>query len=78
MNLLFEAFVVGLGIAIMGFIVSSIIGLFTNNKKSDTRDWNKYYIMEIALFLTGFIFHLVCELLGINTWYCKYGRACMK
>ena len=35
MNLLFEAFVVGLGIAIMGFIVSSIIGLFTLSLQSD-------------------------------------------
>jgi len=77
MNLLFEAICVGIGTAIMGFLVSSIIGLFSKNNKS-SGDWNKYYVMEIALFFTGFCLHLGCEFTGINKWYCKHGNACSK
>ena len=33
--------------------------------------WNKYYIMEINLFLTGFIFHMVFEYFGLNRAYAK-------
>ena len=42
------------------------------------KDWNKYHIMEICLFFTGFLGHLALEALGMNKWYCKYGRACIR
>ena len=42
------------------------------------KDWNKNYIMEISLFLTGFLTHLAFEFMGANKWYCKYGNACLK
>ncbi|MBP01984.1 MAG: hypothetical protein CMM25_04115 [Rhodospirillaceae bacterium] len=29
-------------------------------------------------FLFGFLLHLLCELLGVNKWYCKNGNACQK
>ena len=51
--------------------------LFSKNNKS-SGDWNKYYVMEIALFFTGFCLHLGCEFTGINKWYCKHGNACSK
>lgn len=28
-------------------------------------------------FVIGLLFHLVCEWVGINRWYCKYGHACI-
>ena len=31
--------------------------------------WNKYYIMEINLFLAGFLFHMVFEYTGLNRLY---------
>ena len=42
------------------------------------REWNKNHIMEISLFLTGFIAHIIFELFGLNNWYCKHGRACQR
>jgi len=42
------------------------------------KDWNKNYAMEMCLFLTGFIAHLLCEYTGINVWYCNNSVACSK
>ena len=33
------------------------------------QSWNENYIMEINLFLAGFLFHLVFEYMYINKWY---------
>tara|TARA_Y100000748_G_C15215258_1_gene379008 strand:+ start:142 stop:402 length:261 start_codon:yes stop_codon:yes gene_type:complete len=77
MNLLVEAFFVGIAIVIMGTLVS---GIFAYCMKSDLppvcKDWNKNYIMEMSLFFTGFISHLLFEFIGLNKWYCKNGVAC--
>jgi hypothetical protein len=27
-------------------------------------------------FLLGFFFHLFCEVIGLNRWYCRFGAAC--
>ena len=40
--------------------------------------FNKYYVMELSLFLTGVIAHLVFEYTGLNKWYCKKGYACTR
>lgn len=78
MKLLIEALVVGIATVIVGSIVGYSISLFL---KSDLpkvcKDWNKFYVMEISLFLTGFLVHLISEFTGVNRWYCKKGRACL-
>ena len=40
-------------------------------------DWNKNYIREIGLFVTGFILHILFEIMGANTWYVKNGSAAL-
>ncbi len=30
----------------------------------------------IVGFVIGFLFHLGCQVSGINAWYCKHGAAC--
>lgn len=78
-TLLQEAIVVGVCIVIIGSIVSYSIKLLSPNKLPDVcKDWNKFYIMEICLFLTGFIAHFIFEYVGANKWYCKNGNACKK
>jgi len=32
----------------------------------------------LKLFVTGFAVHFLCEVSGINKWYCKNGAACKK
>jgi len=29
-----------------------------------------------SLFILGATFHLLCEMFGINRWYCAHGAAC--
>ena len=32
----------------------------------------------IVVFLTGFVGHLLFELVGANKWYCTHGKACLE
>ena len=78
-QLLQEALIVGIIIVVIGSIVSYIISKFNTHKMPPIcKYWNKYHIMEICLFFTGFLGHLALEALGMNKWYCKYGRACIR
>ena len=77
--LFIEAILVGILMVIVGSFVGvgfSIINrqLQPSKKISDT-NWNKYFVMEQSLFFTGFFVHLLCEIVGINKWYCKNGYA---
>ena len=78
MNKLFkEAVFVGICLVIIGSIVAFAVAKFNTNKMPlICKNWNKNYIMEICLFLTGFIAHLLFEYVGFNKWYCKHGNAC--
>ena len=68
---LVEAFVVGAVVTLMG-IPSSMISTRILPMKND--DYRK--IMYLSLFLTGFLTHVVFEVLKINKWYCTNGIAC--
>lgn len=77
MRLLKEAIIVGILIVFFGTIISFIISKFyVTDLPPACKDWNKNFVMEICLFLTGFIAHVVFEFMGINKWYCKHGNAC--
>lgn len=30
------------------------------------------------VFLSGFLVHIICEIFGINKWYCTHGAACKR
>lgn len=71
-QIMIEAFVVGLSTVVMGSIVGFVLAKIVSSKNSpQSNEWNKYYIMEISLFLTGFFLHIAYEILGLNSWYCK-------
>lgn len=77
MKLLIEAVVVGVFMILFGYI-GSIIAKNLLPKTENYENFNKYHVMELALFLAGFLAHLSFQLLGVNKWYCKYGVACTK
>lgn len=56
-RVLVEAICVGLGLVLLTFIMSLILPEKIN--------------MWVAVFITGVVFHLVCEVTGINLWYKK-------
>jgi hypothetical protein len=69
-----EAGLVGIMTMLVGLLVTLVLSLLPKPKIES--QWNKYYIMEIALFLTGVTIHLGCEFSGLNKYYCKHGAAC--
>ena len=77
-KLAIEALFVGISTVIVGFFVSQLSKLFVKNQQLpiECKDWNKNYIMEVSLFLTGITMHVFYELAGMNNWYCKHGVAC--
>lgn len=79
MILLYEAFSVGVITVIFGNLVVLLIGnMFKVDLPKECKNWNKFYTMEISLFITGVLIHLFCEFSGINKWYCKNGFACLR
>ena len=61
-SILLEACIVGLSIVTLGYVI-------------------KTYIADIKepltlLFVTGFLVHLIYDVLGLNKWYCKICAGC--
>jgi hypothetical protein len=63
MNVIFEAILVGILTAIVGFLFSKIINVNTR--------------LIMFLFVVGLSIHLLCEFTGLNKAYCKSGNACL-
>ena len=78
-QLLIEAVIVGVGVVVLGSLIGFILGhFFSVDLPIVCKEWNKYYVMELSLFLTGVVFHIICEYVGINKWYCKNSYACTR
>jgi xanthine/uracil permease len=72
-KVLLEAVLVGVGVVILGTIVSYGISMLNPVKLEKVCEgWNKYYVMELSLFLTGFLFHIIFEITGLNRMYCRH------
>lgn len=67
-NLLLEALIIGIVTIILGLVVRYFIELL----------FKPHYLTTfiLILFLTGFLIHIICQITGINKWYCKNGYAC--
>ena len=77
MQILVESLIVGAMTVVVGSLVGFILSkIVSSNLPTVCKKWNKFHIMEISLFLTGVIIHLLCEFSGLNKWYCSNGRAC--
>mgnify|MGYP007025757634 FL=1 len=67
-KIILEAFWVGLLGLVIGSIVAFVIGAFFSvDQPTVCKNWNKNYMMELSLFLTGFIIHLFSEFTRINS-----------
>ena len=76
-TLLIEAVIVGVLVVVIGTVVGFFVGRAASvDLPTVCKRWNKNHVMEISLFLTGVITHILCEVSGLNKWYCKNGRAC--
>ena len=63
-----EIIFVGFFVVIIGLILANLTNSDLNNK------WN----YGVNLFLIGAITHILCEVTGINKYYCVNGAACKK
>ncbi len=78
--LLIEAIVVGIITVVVGTLSAKILSAYatsSNELPEVCKSWNKNYVMEKSLFLTGFLTHILCQITGINKWYCSNGLACV-
>lgn len=75
-NIFFEALIVGLVTAVVGFIISTLFML-----TSKDFSWKKYHFwpqVVLSYFITGFLMHIGFEFAGANKWYCHHGNACKR
>ena len=79
-----EGIVVGVVVVIVGTLVAFLYRVMADRYLKKNRlpevckSWNKYHAMEISLFFTGFLSHVLFDITGFNKWYCKTGYACKK
>jgi ribosomal protein S24E len=78
LGIMIEAIVVGIITIIIGHISRYVLNKIYNSEENINiyENWNKNYIMEKKLFITGFLTHIICQVSGMNHWYCKNGIAC--
>ncbi len=76
MNIILEAIIVGIAIAIIGFIVSLSL-MYIEDKTFTIKKYTFWKSVLLSYFLTGMVGHLFFQYVGLNSYYCKYGVACI-
>jgi hypothetical protein len=63
LTILIESTVVGAGLVVLVYLIETYLSKYLpdiiQNKKVQ------------ILFISGFLFHIICEYTGVNTWYAK-------
>jgi hypothetical protein len=73
LRVLKEATFVGLLTALIGYVASALVKpYFKIDLPEICKSWNKKYLMEASLFVTGFLLHLFLEFTGLNKSYAMY------
>jgi hypothetical protein len=60
-SLFTKAIITGIVFVFLGIIISCVFKGLKPVLPSDCEIWNKYYVMEISLFVSGFIFRYLLE-----------------
>lgn len=72
MHYLFEAILVGLATAIVGFIISTL--MMSTQKDFSVVKYHFWWQVVLSFFITGAFLHIGFELLGWNASYCEYKK----
>ena len=80
-KLILESIIIGAITSILGNIIITILIKYNSLESNDTLDntlkkYKKTYLIQIALFLTGILIHLLLEYIGLDKWYCE--KVCLK
>jgi hypothetical protein len=63
-----EAVAVGLIAMIIGMLIHVVFNYFMPH------DMNNKITLAVHFLIVGIVFHILCEVTGINKWYCKNGN----
>jgi|TARA_B110000196_G_scaffold149267_1_gene128937 hypothetical protein len=80
LKLIKETLLIGLAFGVLGLVISTAFMFLPNKdgKKFDLKDYHFWWQVFLSNAVTGALLHLLCEVTGVNKWYCKNGNACSK
>jgi hypothetical protein len=66
----YQAVLLGIVTVLVGLLLSFVFGSLKPELNVECEQWNKYYVMEVSLFTTGFIIrYLLSSEMGRNYLY---------
>lgn len=69
-RLVIESIFVGIALVVIGTLIAPVVGKFFKvDLPKECKEWNKFYTMEVSLFVIGFLAHMLFEFTGLNKWY---------
>ncbi len=54
-KIFYQAVMFGIVAIILGLLLSAVFGFLKPELPEECSEWDKYYVMEVIMFLTGFI-----------------------
>jgi len=75
-ELILESIIIGIITSILGSVMVKILSRVNSVEDNEYLNnfvgkYNKTYIIEISMFFTGILIHLLLEYIGLNKWYCE-------